>query len=99
MFGLFKKKQKNNNTELVSAQSAELTIPFSEVPATVDIDEKRLIPITDSRVLSILSNIAPNMMQVVQSAKIAKEAKDTADTITGAGKLYKYRFRPEIIFL
>ena len=89
MFGLFKKKQKNNNTELVSAEPAELTIPFSEVPATVDIDEKRLIPITDSRVLSMLSNIAPNMMQVVQSAKIAKEAKDTADTISGAGKLYR----------
>ena len=89
MFGLFKKKQKNNNTELVSAEPAELTIPFYEVPATVDIDEKRLIPITDSRVLSMLSNIAPNMMQVVQSAKIAKEAKDTADTISGAGKLYR----------
>ena len=86
MFGLFKKKQKNKNTELVCAEPAKLTIPFSEVPATVDIDEKRLIPITDSRVLSMISNVAPNMMQVVNSTKSTIEA---IESVSGLGKIYR----------
>ena len=52
MFGLFKKKRKQNNN-VVSTQTTDLTLSFSAVPATVDIDEKRLVPLKDERVLSL----------------------------------------------
>ena len=88
MFGLFKKKRKQNNN-VVSTQTTDLTLSFSAVPATVDIDEKRLVPLKDERVLSLVSNVAPNMLQVINSTKIAKEAKDAVDAISETGKLYR----------
>ena len=88
MFGLFKKKRKQNNN-VVSTQTTDLTLSFSAVPATVDIDEKRLVPLKEERVLSLVSNVAPNMLQVINSTKIAKEAKDAVDAISETGKLYR----------
>ena len=64
MFGLFKKKRKQNNN-VVSTQTTDLPLSFSAVPATVDIDEKRLVPLKDERILSLVSNVAPNKQYAI----------------------------------
>jgi len=86
MFGWFKKKKKEEGKELMVAENNEVAIRFSALPSTEVFDEKRLVPITDKRLLARVADVAPNFLQVVQSTKVLGEARKT---LSSGGDIYR----------
>ena len=87
MFGWFKKKkEKEEQTDLVPAENTDLVIRFDALPSTVVVDDKQLVPITDKRLIARVSEIAPNFLQIANTSKVVAEA---SETVKGMGELYR----------
>ena len=87
MFGWFKKKkEKEEQTDLVPAENTDLVIRFDALPSTVVVDDKQLVPITDKRLIARVSEIAPNFLQIANTSKVVAEA---SEAVKGMGELYR----------
>lgn len=87
MFGWFKKKkEKEEQTDLVPVENTDLVIRFDCLPSVVVVDEKKLVPITDKRLIARVSEIAPNFLQI---ANTSKAIADASEAVKGMGELYR----------
>ena len=87
MFGWFKKKkEKEEQADLVPVENTDLVIRFDSLPSTVVVDEKQLVPITDKRLIARVSEIAPNFLQI---ANTSKAVADAGEAVKGMGELYR----------
>ena len=87
MFGWFKKKkEKEEQADLVPVENTDLVIRFDSLPSAVVVDEKKLVPITDKRVIARVSEIAPNFLQI---ANTSKAVADASEAVKGMGELYR----------
>ena len=87
MFGWFKKKkEKEEQADLVPVENTDLIIRFDSLPSTVVVDDKKLVPITDKRLVARVSEIAPNFLQI---ANTSKAVVDTSEAVKGMGVLYR----------
>ena len=87
MFGWFKKKkEKEEQTDLVPVENTDLVIRFDCLPSAVVVDEKKLVPITDKRLIARVSEIAPNFLQI---ANTSKAIADASEAVNGMGELYR----------
>ena len=85
MFRFFKKKKKDDS-KLPVQEKQNAIVKFEPLPPTVVVDDAKLVPIKESRLVARVADIAPSFLQVAQTSKIVK---DTKDIVSGAETLYR----------
>jgi hypothetical protein len=64
-------------TKMISSQETSITIPIELLPATTQIDERRLFEITDSTVVARISQMIPAVAQTAANTAAKSIAKKT----------------------